>query len=328
MTFRCGILCIAVLMVGLAVAPAGRAQGMPLVVAPAVHKFGVAPQAASRAMVVGIPLKHGWQVGQLNGRPSLRISGAERWQFTTLDTWSTGSVRWALARAVVPGGGLPDNNLAFNLGTGVSPGAALATILPDGGAAVNTGVLQAEIRTGAAFNLLDTVVVDGLQLVKKGTSRGIVAYLPGGVPLHVAPGAQLSLVENGPAYAMVKVEGTLANPAGAGVIDFTCRLVFVWGSRDVEVQFTVRNANIARPQHTSLASLELMVKIAHGGTPVVRVALPTGETTLPMNPDSTVYAYQAYSSAYTGRCWAAAPTGCRRSPSSTPRPSRRKATAS
>src|SRR5690349_19801656 len=157
-------------------ASAQLADVVPIIVAPAVHSQAIAPAADSRMMVLGIPLKNAWQVPMINGRPPLSIQGAERWQFTTTATWPTGAVRWALARAVVPGGPDPQTDLGFTAGLGVSAGANLAELLPDGGALIDTGVLQAEVRTGAAFNVLDKVVADGRPLVNSGASPGIVAF--------------------------------------------------------------------------------------------------------------------------------------------------------
>ena len=48
-------------------------------------------------------------------------------------------------------------------------------------------------------------------------------------------------------------------PDGSFVVDFTCRMAFVLGSRDVEVSFTLRNANIQRPRHLQLESIDLVV---------------------------------------------------------------------
>src|SRR5688572_8070594 len=63
-----------------------------LVVDNAVSKTAIGPQPGERCMVVGVPLREGWQVPMVNGRPALRITGADRWQFRATDTWPNGSV--------------------------------------------------------------------------------------------------------------------------------------------------------------------------------------------------------------------------------------------
>jgi hypothetical protein len=271
---------------------------LPLIIDNAVAKTAIPPKAAERCMVMAVPLRDGWQVPLINGRPALSITGAERWQFRATDTFPSGNVRWAVGRAVVSTGGPPNMSIGLALGPGVSAGADLATLLPGGNIAIDAGLLQATVRK-TAFNVLDRVVVAGTELIAPGTSPGILASLPDGTPLVVSSNTQLTIVENGPAYAQVKAMGTLQTAAGAGVIDFTCRLTFTWNSPDVEVQFTVRNANIQRPKHTSLKSLELALTLAPGSAPLARVALPAGETQAALAPGQNLYAYQAYSSAFT-----------------------------
>jgi len=293
--------CLGLLLAGAARAQQVESAGplVPLTIDAAVSKFGVQPAATQRCMVVGIPLAQGWNIPQVDGHPALRLAGAERWQFRATDTWKNGSVRWAVGRAIVTaGGGTPNVGVGVMLGDGVSAGADLATTLSATTIQVNTGVLVADVRS-STFNILDRVVVDGIELVKSGTSPGIVAKAADGSPLSVMAGTQLTIVENGPAYALIMATGTLGDGSGTGVIDFTCRLGFEYGSRDVTVVFTVRNANIDRPQHTSLKSLDLTVKLAPGASPLARIAVPTGEKQVALTASGTASAYQAYSSAFT-----------------------------
>src|SRR5262245_1493190 len=271
----------------------------PLVVDTTVSKFDVAPQAGERCMLLAVPLKEAWQIQEVGGRPPLEFTGADRWQFETTDHWPSGAVRWAVGRAIVTaGGGSPNMSIGVTYGAGVSPDANLAQSLPDGSVLVDTGVLQAKVRQNG-FNVLDRVVVDGLEIVKSGQSKGLVGRMPDGSALSVAPGVQLSIVENGPAFALLKATGSLQNQNGNAVIDFTCRLSFSWDSRDVQVDFPVRNATILRPQHTSLGSLQLDLNLATAPGPIARVALPTGETQATLTGSDMLYAYQAYSSAAT-----------------------------
>jgi hypothetical protein len=293
--------CLALLLLATAPPRAQQADGggIPLEAAPAVHKFGVEPAAATRAALVAVPLREDWAVPQVAGRPALGFSGSTRWQFRTVDAFPSGSVHWAVGRALVTaGGGVPVAGLAFDAGSGSSGQPDVARTLAGGGVRVDTGVLLADIWSDA-FNLLDRVSVDGVELVKTGSSPGILARAADGALLAVAPGLQLTVVENGPAFALLKAEGALERADGTDVVDFTCRLGFTWGSREVEVTFTVRNANIAHPQHVSLASLELVLKLATGAAPVARLALPSGETSVALGPTSTAWAYQAFSDAFT-----------------------------
>jgi hypothetical protein len=271
----------------------------PLIVDTAVSKYDVGPQAGERCMLMAVPLKEAWQIQEVAGRPPLQFTGADRYQFHATDHWPSGAVRWAVGRAIVTaGGGTPNMAIGVAYGTGVSEGANIATALPDGSVLLDTGVLQAKVRK-AGFNVLDRVVVDGVEIVKSGQSKGIVGRLPGGQPLFVSPDVQLSIVENGPAFALLKATGSLHDGNGHAVIDFTCRLSLSWNSRDVQVDFTVRNATILRPQHTSLGSLDLELNLTTGPAPIARVALPAGETQATLTGSDMLLAYQAYSSAPT-----------------------------
>ncbi len=293
--------CLPALLLASALARAQPADGagIALAAAPVVHKFGVEPAPATRAALVAVPLLEGWAVPQVGGRPALGFGGTTRWQFRTVDAFPSGSVHWAVGRALVTaGGGVPVAGLGFGSGSGSSGQADLARLTSDGSARVDTGVLQADVRA-SGFNVLDRVIADGVELVKPGSSPGILARAADGALLAVAPGLLLTIVENGPAFALLEAEGALERDDGTDVVDFTCRLAFTWGSRDVEVTFTVRNANSAHPQHVSLASIELVLKLATGAAPVARIALPTGESSVALGPTSTAWAYQACSSAFT-----------------------------
>lgn len=293
------LLVSAVLSLPLAGAADAKQANAPLVVDAAVSKFGATPASSLRCMTVGVPLAEGWNIQPVNGRPPLRLTGPQRWQFRTTETWPSGAIKWAVGRAIVQaGGGAPNFGVGVTLGTGVSADVNLAAVQPGGTIRVDTGALLVDVRP-VGFNILDRVVVDGLELVKSGTSPGIVARDAAGNPLTVMPGTQLVVVENGPAFALVAATGTLQDATGNGVIDFTCRLAFEHGSRDVEVTFTVRNANILRPQHTPLQSIELKLKLAMGASPLARIALPAGEQQVALTGSGTAWAYQAYSSAFT-----------------------------
>ena len=269
-------------------------------------------QATTTCATFSVPLAQAWHVGLVGGRPALSVLGSGRWQVRALDVWPDGSVKWAQCVAQVTAGvGVPAPALAVSLGSGVSAQAPLASTIP-GGVRVDTGPLQADLRA-SGFNLLDRVVVDGAELVKPGTSPGIVAKLVGGASLS-ASGTVLSITENGPARATVRADGALVGPGGAWALDFTCRLVFVAGSRDVELTFTVRNANIAHPQHAVLESLELVVRAAPGSARAVARGHAAGPLSLSAWGGSTAGAARPPPPP-PPRTWrATAPASCRTCP--------------
>ncbi|MGQ0552638.1 MAG: hypothetical protein ACT4PU_05410 [Planctomycetota bacterium] len=277
--------------------PVQGTGALPLLVAPASYQGALPFSAATVNCTFSVPLAQAWQVPLVNGRPALTLLGAQRWSFRALDTWPNGAVKWALGTAAVPAGtGVALPTLTVVLGVGQSGQAQLASTVGNR-IFIDTGVLKAEISK-TAFNLLDRVIVDGVQIVAPGTSPGIYAADAGGAPLKVAATTVVSIEENGPAGAVVRADGKLVGGA-VSVVDFTCRLAFVHGSRDVRITLTVRNANIERPQHVVLDSLELAIRAQPGGLLSGSFALPEGAMDLLLPTGSLAYAYQAYSSAPT-----------------------------
>ncbi len=254
-----------------------------------------APRTA--VATLGIPLGNELQVGLVDGRPALGIVGADSWQFRALDTWPDGSVRWALVDVAAPvGRGLPASGVTLVPGAGLSTGGDIVRTQADV-FQIDTGPLQAIVRA-SGFNLLDSVVVDGMQVVKPGASPGIVATSPDGDVLSVGE-TELSLEDNGPARALIRVDGVLVDGQGATVTDFTCRIEATRGSRDLEVVFTLRNANVDRPAHLRLGSVDLVLRCSPGAQPRARFATPVGDTEFALAPLSVAYAYQAFSGSVT-----------------------------
>ncbi len=183
-------------------------------------------------------------------------------------------------------------------------GASAGTFSSQDSPAVESGphseggaLFQSAGRTGA-FNLFDEVVVDGVELVLQGTSTGILARLPLGEPLIVGD-TTFALEDNGPARALLRVDGALIDDHGDDYIDFSCRIGATRGSRDATVTFTLRNANIERPAHRALGSLELVVDTQSGPGSVARLAVPDGQVAFVLDADEQASAYQAYSTSLT-----------------------------
>jgi hypothetical protein len=280
---------------------AAPAQGVPeakVVVAPALHAAAESFSPALVCATVSVPLAQGWHVGEVDGRPALSLSGSDVWSFRTLDTWPDGSVKWALCEALVPAGeGVPPPDLRVRQGTG---SAGIPSLAKDTAhhVDVDTGPLQVRIDK-QPFKLFDVVVADGQALVTPGGQGGIAAKAVDGQMLTVRQDPDVRLECNGPARAVVRIDGTLERGNGNAVVDFTCRLAFVRTSHDVQVTFTVRNARRDNPGHAQLESLELVVDGNLGGAPTARFALPGGSLQTALAADSWATAYQARSNAPT-----------------------------
>jgi hypothetical protein len=257
---------------------------------------GFARPAAEAAF--GIPFAQG-EVPVVDGRPALAVANSSEYQFRTLGTWPDGSVQWALVDAVtdVPAGGL-SSSLEVIGGAGQSEGANVAT---DGGNVItlDTGAVQATVLK-AGFNLFDTVKVGGSDVVAPHQSAGILGMDADGLLVVPRP-SSLSVVleENGPARAVVRATGTLASQSGADIVDFTCRITARAHSADLQVDFTVRNANIDRPQEAVLKGLGLVVRMLPGSNAKGILARHDGQQVVPLANGEHAYLKQAYSSAST-----------------------------
>ncbi len=254
--------------------------------------------ATDRIATFGLPLPQGLAIPIVGGRPQLSVVGSDTWQFEALDTWPDGSVKWALGRArVVVGQGVKPT-LTVETGAGDSGQDELVRAKPDGWL-VDTGPLQATVRYDG-LGLFEHVVVDGTEIVRPGSSPGLIATAAAtGDPLVPLPGAVVLLEENGPARSALRWDGTLGDASGEGVIDVTLRLAFEAGSRDVVVVTTVRNANLERPQHTLVGSVELGLRIVPEGGLTALFAVPDGVQEIPLPAGTAAHAYQAYSDSNT-----------------------------
>ncbi len=247
----------------------------------------------------GLSLAEKWKIPEVDGRPKMWICGSDLYQLRTLARWPDGSVRWALVdmRVDLEPGEVKSGLSMVSGGAGIS---GQPFIADTNGSLItlDTGPMQASVLT-SGFNIVDRVVVDGTELVAPGTSPGIVAWGAAGQALSVAPGANVWIEENGPARAVVRVDGSLETATGADVLDFTCRLTARADSTALEVTFTVRNANLQRPQHTVVEGIELWIQVQPGSAPAGRLARHDGVQLVTLGPGKSAHLFQAYSEAPT-----------------------------
>lgn len=210
-----------------------------------------------------------------SGRPALAVQGSSRWQFEVLDTWPEGTARWVLVDLLTDVAAAQPTGLVVTEGPGVSAGAPLVDAGTAGLLSVDTGPLQATIST-SAFDLFESVTVDGQGLVVPSAARGIAGTTASGGALRASLDTQVSVARNGPALAEIRADGRLVDDSDATQAFFTCRMVFRVASRDVEVTMTLRNASTTRKEHVQLGSLELVVDTLAGAEPVVSVPAHPG----------------------------------------------------
>jgi len=270
---------------------------VPLIVQEALPAGAVGLARDGEVVTFGLPLANALQVIDVGGRPSIAVLGSDVWQARTLAKWPDGAAKWALVDALVdvPANGA-DESLLATVGEGVSDGADIAS--ESGGViTLDTGVLEATVPK-SGFNVLDTVEVDGVEVVKSGTSAGITGLTTDGVLLAPGPGTSVVVEENGPARAVVRADGELVRLSnGEPEIAFTCRITARAQSRDVEVTLTLRNASLARPAHVQLAGVEVLIGADVGGNANALFAAPDGFDQVSLTSGQLAYLYQAQSTA-------------------------------
>lgn len=253
------------------------------------------PAKAVRTITFGLPVPQDARVLVKNGRPALRVGGKVPFQFTVNDIWPDGSAKWVLGHVVSEVGLGSPHEFVVKRGAGVSKGPNVAIEYADR-YVLDTGPMQVDVSKND-FRVFSRVIVDGIQIVKSNHSQGIVGETVDGLPLSLKPGAKVYLEDNGPARAVVRVDGTLVDSNNADVIDVTCRMIAGREQRDVEVILTVRNANVERPGHAFIAHLGVEVAANTGLGRVARVNSPLGLITGDVEAGDDVSAYQAYSKA-------------------------------
>ncbi|GJM22623.1 MAG: hypothetical protein DHS20C15_25380 [Planctomycetota bacterium] len=291
----------AALVLGLSAAPL-RAQtpappDVPLLIREALPGGIEGVQRTNEPATFGIPFEQG-QVGLANGRPALRVAGSSHYQFRTLRSWPDGSVMWALVdlQSSVQAGGERDG-LRILSGTGQSPqtqlGQTTGTQLK-----LDTGALRVNFPLTTGLKLADIEVPRATGAPLRGSFH-LVARGIEGHSLVSTSDTQVNLEENGPARAVVVVTGSLAQPTGEVVTDYTLRLTFWANSSEVDTVITVRNANIDRPAHMQLSSLELDARLQDLENPVLSLAHHAGHAALPLAPGGWVSLFQGHTSAQT-----------------------------
>ena len=243
----------------------------------------------------GVPFAKG-QVGFTDGRPALAVSGATAYQFRGLALWPDNSVKWALCDVQTDiDAGQTVQGLVILDGDGASSQSDIGTQKTNE-ITLDTGPLRATIRRDD-FRFLESVSVDGQLVVNNPSGTGLTGTDTAGKLLVPGPSTSVVLEENGPVRALVRVDGPLVDVSGTPVIDVTLRIIARRGSRELETQLTVRNANVIRPQHTTLRSIELGTQVILGNGRKLAASRHDGVHSADLSSGADVHLYMAHTSA-------------------------------
>jgi hypothetical protein len=259
-------------------------------------------------VTVGIPLPDSAGINNIN---QLGLSGASVGQFRILGRWPDGNIKWVLVDTQASlAAGVQNTSINLTTGAGNFGGPNLAT---DNGSniTVNTGAAQFTIRK-AKFNLFDQVVVNGKTLVDSGTSAGLVVMGPStGTSCGTCtdaysssndPNSTAIIEENGPARAVVKVDGSHVDAAGQVYMHYTVRMHFYLGKTYAKVEVILRNAdetnNTAGDFNSAFkgfASYEARVTPALAGSKAFNIGTDSSAGSGTFTGNESAYLYQAYS---------------------------------
>lgn len=292
--------------------PAYCQLAVPLTIQEAL--YGKAPTTgiarSQDPVTVGVPIADS---SGISSTSQLGLAGATVGQFRVLGRWPSGNIMWVLVdtQADLPAGG-QNASIFVTTGSGNFGGPNLAV---DNGSniTVNTGPAQFTIRK-ANFNLFDSVVVNGRQLVSPGSSSGLVMMgpAPGATTCGVCnvpyasvndPASTAVIEENGPVRAAIWVSGSHVDTAGHAYMHYTVRMQFYKGKTYAKIQVILRNAdetmNTAGDFNSAFkgfASYEARITPALGSGRTFNIGSDTATSVSgAFSGSENAYLYQAYS---------------------------------
>jgi hypothetical protein len=198
--------------------------------------------------------------GATSGQANLHVAGGRVVQSWPLAYWPDGTLKWS-AHALAPdaSGAVPSSGYALQplldaAGRAV-PAASMAPTAPAGGAAllaiesanaiaIDTGKLQCQIARAGAV-LLNAVLREGKQLLREGR---LVLLVDGAAEDEGSAASRraydsaiesVTLEQNGPHRAVVRIEGTHKHADGSKLLPFTVRLYFYRNSDAIRVVHTL-----------------------------------------------------------------------------------------
>ncbi len=210
------------------------------------------------AVSTGIPLLR----SAVTDLSSLCVTGpdgaAVPCQFESLATWPDGSVKWLLVDffADCPAGG-ESRYLLTDRKKPAGGAASLKLEESRAGVTIETGVMRCTLDR-ESFDLFGSVRLDHdgdgrfsetERVTRPGGEPGIKLTDEAGGSITARSGKieKFEIEAAGPVRATVAVEGSLADPDGEPLVDYTARLHFYAGTGFVRVFFTLENHNPTRP---------------------------------------------------------------------------------
>jgi hypothetical protein len=279
---------------------------VPLTVQEAVYP-GVQPTLRSdEPLTVGIPLP---EHAAIRKPSELGLEGAKVGQFRVLAWWPSGSIKWILVdtQTDVDSAGMV-KQLFLTTGHGNFGGEPLAKDSP-AKIEIRVGIAEFTIRK-SRFNLIDRAVVANKEIIKPGTSRGLILAGPA-LGLTVCGACKTSysssndassiaeIEENGPARAVIKATGAHKDAQGHVYMRFTVRMTFYRGKSYVKITSILRNADDNTSRFNSafkgFASYEAQLSPALSGPKSFSFGTDAAPVDGTFSDAEDAYLYQYYS---------------------------------
>ena len=156
-----------------------------------------------------------------------------------LATWPDGTLKWT--GHALPADAPASEGFALAPGAPVSPAKPLSAVETADGVEIDTGTIQARVAK-SGNELIPSVTRGGREILRRGRLVLLRQDRPGAVGQPETFAGEIdrvTLEQNGPVRAVVRIEGRHANAAGRAWLPFIVRLYFYAGGEAVRVLHTI-----------------------------------------------------------------------------------------
>lgn len=226
---------------------------IPIITHEALSQNMTGMKRINEPLTLGIPLPEDLFINNIN---QLGLKGVDIQQFRPLAYWPNGAIKWVLVDTQISLSDDNQNAISLVSGTGNSPEIELAH---DNGdyININTGPAQFRIKK-SGFNLFDSVVVNGNELISPNNSGGMSmigfensTYTLNGITHTLTqneiydskndPDSTVVIEENGPVRAALKATGSFKDASGNRLMDYTVRFHFYKDKSHVKTHVIIRH---------------------------------------------------------------------------------------
>jgi hypothetical protein len=257
-----------------------------------VGSAGVARSGAP--LRFGVPLP---AVAAVDSATPVALPGFPTPQIRPLAKHASGKWKWMLVETLADLGAGEKRRATLAVGSGgFAAGADLASAAANA-IVVQTGAATFRIRR-SGWNGLDGAATGAAEWIAGGHDLGLVAADSNGTVYAsgLDPASEVAIESNGSLLAVVVARGHLVDATGAALLGYTARLRFARDRADVELELTLQNAEMGRPQPIYFRWAAFQVPLACAGSQSVAFGLNDGTTSAHLAPENGLLLYQGRTS--------------------------------